>query len=330
MNKKTFLQISFGWLFRVASRKEKKGFLQISFGWLFALIVGAFILFLAGFIAVKFIGIGNSASGAETTKSLETLFNPLETSFESSKVTNLEMPTESRIYADCNLGGEFGEEKLRTSQKSFGDWTEQSTEISTNNNYIFLENPAQGKDFVVFSKPVEMPFKVADVIYLVSKEKDYCFIRAPESVLTEVSNLKIENILNSSSLNGCVEDSVKVCFGFDNSVCDVYVNINQNSIEKGGKIFYYSGDALLYAGIFSDKDNYECQIARLMKRLGNLASLYKEKELFVRSRNCINNANLDSLISVANNFGGSSDIREIDLISDELKNQNEFSECKLW
>ncbi len=61
-------------------KKNQKAQFQISFAWLFAIIVGAFILFLAIYAAVKVINIGESATSAITGKEISILLNPLEQS----------------------------------------------------------------------------------------------------------------------------------------------------------------------------------------------------------------------------------------------------------
>jgi len=48
----------------------------------------------------------------------------------------------------------------------------------------------------------------------------------------------------------------------------------------------------MYAAIFSDKGNYECQVKRLMQRVAKLALLYEDKANFVSKRGCNSNLNL--------------------------------------
>ena len=64
---------------------NSRGALQISFAWLFALIVGAFILFLAIFMVMKFAGTGDKVIDAETATQIGIILNPLETGFEAAR-----------------------------------------------------------------------------------------------------------------------------------------------------------------------------------------------------------------------------------------------------
>ena len=118
----------------------KKRGLQISFAWLFAIIVGAFILFLAIYFVTKYIGQQETIMDAKTSKEIGVLLNPLETSFESSKVTYLNMPVESRIYNKCSKRDTFGKQLIQVSQKSLGKWTETNIDVGFENKYLFSES----------------------------------------------------------------------------------------------------------------------------------------------------------------------------------------------
>ncbi|MBU2503632.1 MAG: hypothetical protein KJ879_01075, partial [Nanoarchaeota archaeon] len=143
--------------------KNKKGF-EISFSWFFAIVVGGFILFLAIYGATKVINTGGEANSAKTGKEIGALLNPLETGFESGQTTLLSMPVETRIYNECeDITGNFGRQIIKVSQKSFGDWSLTDINPSFQNKYIFSGEIVEGKNFIIFSKPFELPFKVADL-----------------------------------------------------------------------------------------------------------------------------------------------------------------------
>ena len=162
---------------------NKKGF-QISFAWLFAIIVGAFIIFLAIFASVKLIGTAQEISNVETGRELEVLANVLETGFESSNTASLKIALETRIGNNCKKPSSFepfGTQGLQLAQKSLNRWSEVGTEIVFRNRYIFSEDITEGKKFFLFSKPFNFPFKVSSVIYLTSAEDNYCFIGLDEN-----------------------------------------------------------------------------------------------------------------------------------------------------
>jgi len=303
---------------------KKRGYLQISFAWLFAIIVGAIILFLAIYAATKLIGTEQTTLDAKTGKEIGILLNPLETSFETAKVTYFTMPVETRIYNKCDNGyGDFGKQIIQISQKSFNKWTETDVDVSFPNKYIFSEREIEGKKFYVFSKPFDFPFKVADLIYITSSKKEYCFINPLEDIEEEISVLDQENILLEDELKeegkDCPDNSIKVCFGFGD--CDIHVYSDR--IEKDGEKLYFEGDALMYAAIFSDKNVYECQLKRLMQRTSHLALIYQDKAEFIARTGCHSNLNLLSLSS-------SDDFDSMIFIVKDIKEENENANCKLW
>ncbi len=304
---------------------NNKGYLQISFGWLFAIIVGAFILFIAIYATTRFIGTEEQTLSAKTGKEIGILLNPLETSFETVKTTFFTMPVETRIYNKCNNYGDFGKQIIQVSQKSFGKWAETNINVGFANKYIFSEKEIEGKKFYIFSKPFEFPFKVADLIYMIPSTEKYCFVRPPTYIEDEIDELDHENLLLEED---CSEEDIKVCFNFGD--CNISVWENAGYVEKNGDKVYFEGDALMYAGIFADSDIYECQLKRLMKRLNNLALLYRDKAIFISRTGCYSNLNLLALSNSAEGLSSSSDLSSINYIVEDIKEQNDLANCKLW
>lgn len=306
---------------------NKKAQFQISFKWLFAIIVGGFILFLSIYAATKLIGTGGEATSARTGAEIGVLLNPLETGFESSVVTLLSMPVDTRIHNECSSISVFGEQRIRLSQKNLNSWSETDVDISFRNKYLFSENPVEGKDFFIFSKPFEFPFKISDVIYITSSKQNYCFVDPPEDIRDELENLNQDNIL----LGDCSQSEgvINVCFNGGSVSCDITVNENLKSVEKRGERVYYETDSLLYAAIFSDKDTYECQVKRLMNRAKQLSELYGEKSDLI-STQCTSNVNLLGFSSSINSYQDSSSLVFIKNSVEEIESQNRAAECRLW
>lgn len=305
----------------------KKGALNISFGWLFAIIVGATILALAIYGATKVIKTGQQEEQAVGAKELGILLNPLETGFESAISTPLSLKTETRIFNSCSASGNFGKQGIQTSEFSFNKWSLPGVESNFENRYIFSKAPyTEGKKFYIFSKPFEFPFKVSDIIYLTSENEKYCFEDAPENIGDEVSQLNQANIIL-----GCDEkqDYTKVCF-IPSSNCGINVNYNAKYVQKNQDKIYFESDALMYGAIFSDKEIYECQVQRLMKRTSQLAKIYREKEFLVQ-KNCQSNliTDLDLLISSLENAKNYGIISEVSELVEDIKDKNEYSGC-LW
>lgn len=305
--------------------KSKKAQLQISFGWLFAIIVGAVILFLAIYASTKLINVSQTEQDAKTGREIEVLLNPLETSFETGKTTSFTLPVETRIYNDCDNAGSFGTQKIKISQKSFGEWTDTNVDISFYNKYIFSKNPSESEKFYVFSKPFELPFKVADLIYLTSAEDTYCFTEAPEDIVDELSFLAQANIKSGD----CTDKDIKVCF--ESASCDINVNYAGGYVKKDNDNFYFDDDALMYAGIFSDKKTYECQVKRLMQRTENLAIIYNDKSNFISPKGCDSNIDLLALGNLADNLESSNELKVVKKTADEISGlNNNLGGCRLW
>jgi hypothetical protein len=305
--------------------KNKRGYLQISFAWLFAIIIGGTILFLAIFLSTKLIRTEQTSISAQTGKEIGVLLNPLETSFEVWKTTSLSLPTETRIYNKCNNNGVFGRQIIQISQKSFNKWTETDIDVGFSNKYIFSEEYVEGKNFHIFSKPFEFPFKVSDLIYMTSSSKKYCFINAPSDIKEEILVLNQKNLFAEDCSDS---ESIKICFQGDD--CDINIDSYAQYVEKNGKKLYFEGDALMYAAVFSEPEVYECQVKRLMQRVKNLALLYKDKANFISQKSsCQSNLDLLKLINFADTLEDSKDLRSASFIIEEIQEQNK-GVCQLW
>jgi len=305
---------------------KKEGFLGIPFAWLFALIIGGIILFLAIFAVTRISDTQQIALDAQTSKQIGVLLNPLETGFETAKTTSMSLPSETRIFNRCNENGYFGRQIIKVSQKTFNKWSEPSVDVGFSNKYIFSEGFVEGKRFYLFSKPFNLPFKVADVIYLTSFDKSYCFQGAPIEVEDEIKNLNQNNLFFEPD---CPGGSIEVCFGGN---CDIEVDTIVGTVTKGGDNMHFNDYSLMYAAIFSDPQVYECQLKRLMQRGSQLSQLYIDKANLVSREGCFSNVNsqLLTLANAENNFGSSVNLNFVAGLADNVESVNEVANCKLW
>ncbi len=308
-------------------KTNKSGFIQISFAWLFAIIIGAIILFLAIYASVKLIKTEEFVSTTETAKEISVLLNPLETGFGEEKTTQLTMPVESRLNSRCGSSGIFGEQEISVSQKIRGKFTDTGVGSVAHNKYIFSGKSVQGKNFYLFSKPFEFPFKAADLIFLSSSEESYCFTDAPEEIREELADLGQANLFTEN----CASDSIKVCFkSATGEDCDVAVDINDRTVEKNGSLVYFEGDSLMYGAVFADREIYECQVKRLMKRLKELAFIYNDKEAIISGKGCPAEVNLLGLADSASSFRDSADLVAVKFAADDAEEENKRAYCELW
>ncbi|HKL24249.1 MAG TPA: hypothetical protein VJ912_02860 [Candidatus Nanoarchaeia archaeon] len=322
---------------------NKKAYLGMSFQWIFALIVGAFILVLTIYGVTRFTEVEQGKQDIQKAQQLENLLNPLETSFETATSVPITTNVMTRIQVTCDSSGELGEQGIKIQQKNLNEIPEDANgrSVKSKNRYIFLNKSVEGKKFYIFSKPFNFPFKVGDLIYITSDKSLYCFQNPPENVKKDLDGINQSNIIT-----GCSQEElgyrnvIKVCFIESGSSspqdCDIKVfNYNgvNSKLEKNNQEVFFSNDALMYAGIFSDVENYECQLKRLIKREQKLSSLYIEKSNMI-SHVCSNNELKPLLIILKTNFenyNNSGSLRRSNNLVEEIKNKNEGSwECRLW
>ncbi len=235
------------------------------------------------------------------------------------------IPTESRINNGCENFGSFGEQRIGVSQNNNGGWKDTGVDSIVYNKYLFSNKSVQGKNFYLFSKPFEFPFKVADLIFLTSSEKNYCFINASKGIQDELTSLSQANLFTEN----CPADSIKVCFEGGKN-CDINVDFNDGSVSKNDGKVYFETEALMYAAIFSDKNIYECQVQRLMERVRELSFIYNDKENITSGIGCPAEVNLLGLADAASSLKDSSDLVTVKSVADDVKNQNDQAYCSLW
>jgi hypothetical protein len=320
-------------------KSNRSGF-EFSFAWLFALLVGAVILFLAIYFAIKLIGTGEYQISTATAKQLTILFEPMQIALESGKGNIAELKEETVIYNKCFSSGSFGLQRFSLSRKGFGNkWTKEGGDIPVTNKYIFSNASEQGKTVYFFSKPFMMPWKVSEVTFL--STSNYCFVNAPEEIKDDIPS-SIQNI----KFDNCSQE-IKVCFGQGN--CEIEVEgsclgYNCESIYDSGfvsknneKMYYDSFDnqgvdrSLLYGAIFSSKEIYECNVKRLMLRIVQEALLYSEESGFLTGRcGSLPETGVLEVASAARNYKSSLDLSLIKLAALDAETENEAAECRLW
>jgi len=317
--------------------KSKRGF-EFSFGWLFAVIVGAVIIFLGIYAATRIANTEEAKSQSFAAKEFSILTSSFETSLEEDRPDTISFPEKSILYSDCLATGNFGLQKLSSSnakEKTKGIYS------SFANKYFFSDKEITGKSFLVWSKPFRMPFKVADIMYIWSEDDKYCFIDTPQSIEEHLSALRKNNLILNKTIsfassydkNEKCRGSLEVCFGGSIN-CDI--NVMENKVRKDGKQAYYGVNnedySLLYAAIFSDPDIYECQLKRLMMRSSNLALLYSAKSEMVGSKGC--GSGLSSGLSLfaqsAASYKNSEDLGQILTLAGNLEVENEALSCPLF
>lgn len=327
---------------------NKKGF-EFSFAWLFAVIVGGVILFLAIFATTRLIQTEEKVQETTLGKEIGILLSPVETNLESAKIAKISTPSETRILNGCNDAGDFGRQEISVGTKlgAKEEWEYPGGASSFYNKYLFSADGVQGEDFVVMAKPFKFPFKVADLIFLWSFEERYCFVEPPSDIKEEVGDLREGANFDirldlKEKVEECGKESKIVCFDLANSACDVVVNTRGESVRKDGKTIYYTESieddrdddryALLYGAIFSEPDNYECQVKRLMKRTSELSEVYLAKTEYLSGKGCSSNLEFElrTLDSGAEKVDESLDLRSLGISLEGIRRKNAGLACRLF
>ena len=295
---------------------------QFQFAWIFAVIVGALILFLAFY----FVGTNllRQRYEQETTKtqSLDILLNPFSYlgSLSATSYNPLSLPDESEIIINCEQIslGNLGYNEITLVSKN-----QAGIPRIAYDKYIFAPQPMKGKDFEALSKPLKLPWRVADLIILWPKNQEYCFNKKIQELeRLNISSIKIQGI------DQCSQDSIKVCI--DSSGCDINVNTNTKTVKKQGKTLSYT-DSLMYAAIFSDPNLYECNVKRLASRIYNEAEIYEKKALLLAQKNCHTVYDLTEIKQAANEvFNEPANIRQLETEADTLEYINSRADCPLF
>jgi len=310
---------------------NKKGF-EMSFGWIFAILVGAVIIFLAIYAAGKLSGQEIDITNTESAKELGILLSPIETNLDSGKLSFIKFPRETKVGNMCYEYGNFGEQKINTSGDSGVGSSAGGVSSTFHNKYIFSKTVSTGRTFYVFAMPLELPYKIADLMFLWSDKESYCFVTPPRAVEDSINMSGIKNIYFANKFTNCPSGSKRVCFGAGN--CDIVVSIGANgggTVVKENKTVSFIGP-LLYGAIFSSPSIYECQVKRLMKRNSELALLYANKADALGARGCNSNLQAD-LIAYADRtlkVNNSAQLNGIALLAESLGRRNDDLLCQMF
>jgi len=328
---------------------KKRGY-EFSFAWIFAVIAGAAILFIAIYATTQIVGTERTTTDTIRAKEIGVLLTPIETNLEKAKLATITVPQPTRLFNICSLNSEFGEQKF-SAQTSSGigeEWQPfPGVESTFHNKYIFSKSQIEAdKNFYVFTKPFSYPFKIADLTIIWSDKETYCFVFDSSSgkkgeIKRELEDISPENVVITTSIDECpqTENTKTVCF---EGTCDISISFNLQTVTKDQNFldplqYVESLDrsdkfALLFAAIFSEPENYKCQVKRITKRAANLAELYRIKSNFLTPKGCSSSPVLPiALLSYKSSMlSVSSDIGTASFQAEDLKNKNDRLGCRLF
>ena len=307
---------------------------QFNFVWMFAIIAGGAILVLAVYGATKVGDTQRFQTDSEIAKELAILTDPLQAGFAEGSFGKISFNQETRINNIC-IDGKFGRHKISVSSRSDvgEEWNDPGVEVPIGNKYIFSSERASGKEYYVFSKPFEFPYKVADLTILIPE--DYCLVNAPDEISDEI-NFNVDKV----QFEDCEDEGlINVCFGVGNN-CDISVYgscmsgcdsvYDEGVVEKAGLTMKYVGN-LMWAAIFSDSDIYECNVNRLMYRAGKIAEEFADKADLMDARGCNTNLKPDLLMWSGVTIGaGVDDLASLRMTAEAMGKKNDREDCGVW
>jgi len=304
---------------------KKRG--QFNFVWLFAILVGAAILFLAIYGALKTTDTQRFKTDTEIAKEITILTNPLQAGFSEGSFGSIAFNQETRIQNICfEKEAGFGKQDLSVATRSGigAEWNQQGGATSVYNRYIFSSEKNTGEDYYVFSKPFEFPYKIADLIMITPD--NYCFINFPDRIQEEITNMNIPNIQIDPSCD--LKDQIRVCY-YSGSDCDTTVYATK-VVNKNGEEMTYTGN-LMYAAIFSEKAIYDCNVKRLLYRTGKIAEELGEKTDLMNARGCGTNLKADLAFWEASTMNSNAeDLPQLAPQAENLQNKNDRELCNTW
>jgi hypothetical protein len=266
---------------------------DFNFVWLFAVVAGTAILILAVYGAVKYGKTTAITQDTEIAKALSVVTDSMQAGFASGRSSTIRFKKDTLIENYC-FEGNFGtnEISVMTKERPNEDFESFGVPIKVDNKYLFVSDKP-GKEFFVFSVPIDFAFKIADAIIIDSQE--YCFIGLEGEENIE-RTLSVLGKKAKFGVANCTDDSVKVCFGSlgdceiivypgcnNPSVCESEYDVGR--VESDRFSVEYVGN-LLYPAIFSERESYLCNVKRLMYRQSILANMYSQKVTLMSSRNC--------------------------------------------
>jgi hypothetical protein len=259
----------------------------MEFGWLFAVIVGGVILFLAFYFIGTHLLQSRVQQETVAARSLDIILTPFSYvgSFNASSAEIIKLSEKSEVEIDCDSENGLGYNTIVMRGERVKGKTYEELPKYVYDKYLFAEKPLpEAKTLQFLNKPFEMPWRVGDISILWPSETNYCFVGNWESnqwnrIPKELGNVASTGLnISSITFTGSPSDEcdVNVCFpGKTGSNCDI--TVTSNTVTKDKKSLPYSGDALLYAAIFSDAGTYNCNLQRLAKRISLQTEVYGEK-----------------------------------------------------
>jgi len=294
---------------------------QMQIHWIFVIAAGSIILLF-------FFGFGLKYKDLETTKLNVAIAKHIESSVLGLKTgeqfKTVKLNEKTKIDFSCN---EF---KINNDFKY--DWSE---------NIVFSPDVINSDKFVVWTKKVQFPYGVDNVviisdlsqkIYLIDSE----FSRAIKSLIpNDFTNVQLIQFDDLQDLNFKGSDNIKiVSFSESNSLNNYENKAEILYIDPGdnGRVLFTNGDynfldrSMIFAAIFSSNNSYSCSYNKLIKKIVLITDVYYYKARYLQD--CCSNfrcsyADFADVLSRFSDSVKNKDINNVNTIKSELISKNE-------
>ncbi|MFC1685966.1 hypothetical protein ACFLZZ_03010 [Nanoarchaeota archaeon] len=316
---------------------KKRG--AVSYVWIFSLIIGALILFLAIFSAQKFTETSSLQEQRTLVRQFDILLDPFASVGSIATMTlskSVSMATDVQINFRCSKEENYNEVNLRT--KTRGEWNKWPIPgFKIRDKYVFSES-LEGKDFWVFAKQFEMPWRVDDLIYIA--DQSYCFNfdieNAPQNMKPELEAIKREvEALQSDVIaveGSCIPGSKDVCIKTSHGRRDCSINVfyDLGLVKKDGESIPFIDNSLMYGIILSDPEFYDCNLNRLLRRARTQTEINLDKAKVMEQKGCNTRGLQSSLEKMKTELNRERIIiGELKRISEEVEKNNP-KECAVF
>ncbi|MBU2640008.1 MAG: hypothetical protein KKG75_04890 [Nanoarchaeota archaeon] len=244
---------------------NKKGF-AVMFSWIFAMIAGVIILLSLVYFSVQHTDLFGRVSAQVAVEELDITFGSLKSSLIG---TTLELGKPIKLEFKCNEDT-LEKEKLYINKKAGK---------SLKGKVVFAPSELKSNSFSLFTLDWNVPFKVTNFIFLTDKKYNFEGV-IPLGLLEKIpSNIDIidpygEEISFEESENGnCMDNSGKKIFYKKQDTLGEYYG----KICFDETVYTFVGDAMIFAAIFSDENNFKCLKDYAEIKARDVAEIYAKK-----------------------------------------------------
>jgi hypothetical protein len=281
---------------------KKRGAIEVQFNWIFVLVVGALLLTLiVGFVSSQMRSSGNQLA-ASIVRDTDTVLTHAATSYGKTSTMMLLRPLQFECLPECTAAGCLSSIRVQGTD----------VELQTPVQVLFASGVVSGDQMIIWSRALNLPYHVDNMLYLASKNTRYVFVGAAgDSVLNALKATLPPNFNTARADDGNAiqnRNNPNVRLVYHNTIPGAVpaslasmpdqgvtaINIipvgrydqvgrvqfykkSGNSFQLDDELYYY-GLPTLYGAMFSDTSSaYECNTQKSLIKLSVISALHAER-----------------------------------------------------